>query len=501
MKRLAVALLLTLAACSGGATGGGPPPIISTPTPAPSFGRPSLASVQRISSDPFTNGASQHKTQVESSAAAFGSTVVAAFQSGRFFTQGSSDIAVAASVDGGITWHSTALPGTTHYALPSGPYDSISDPSVAYDERHATWLVAALPVSFAGIAVPGVVVSRSPDGLTWSAPVGVTPANETDNDKSWIACDDHPSSAYYGHCYVEWDEFGGSGVVNVSVSVDGGQTWSTPTRPSTSSGGIGGQPLVRPNGTVVMPIDTGDFQRIVSYTSRDGGITWSPPVSVANVIDHAVAGGFRFSPFVSVAQDSAGTIYAVWQDCRFRTNCTSNDLVLATSADGTAWSSPSRIPIDAVSSGADHFVPGLSVDISTSGSGAHLGVLYYSYANANCSRSTCALSANFIGSHDGGATWGSPQLLAGPMSLGWLANTELGAMVGDYSSAAFVSGRPVPVAAIAEPLSGAAFDEAMYVPKAGAISLQSRVWRSSAKERPVAGPHSDHPPLHIIPRQ
>jgi hypothetical protein len=498
MRRFAIAALITLAACSGGGTGG-PPPITSTPVPGPSFAPPSLANMQRISSDPFTNGSSQHRTQVESSAAAFGTTVVAAFQSGRFFTQGSSDIAIAASLDGGITWHSTTLPGTTHYALPSGPYDSISDPSVAYEERQGMWLVAALPVSFANIPVPGAVVSRSPDGLTWSASIGVTPANESDNDKSWIACDDHPSSAYYGHCYLEWDEFGGTGLINVSVSADGGATWSVPARPASPSGGIGGQPLVRADGTVVMPIETLDFQQIISFASRDGGKTWSSPAHLANVIDHAVAGGFRFSPFVSAAGDGGGTMYAVWQDCRFRSNCSSNDLVLSKSNDGTVWSVPARIPVDAVSSSVDHFLPGLSVDVNTSGSGAHIGVLYYSYSNTNCTRSTCALSANFIGSRDGGATWSPPQLLAGPMSLEWLANTELGAMVGDYSSSAFVSAQPVAVAAIAEPVNGTAFDEAMYVPKPGAISLQSRVWRSSAAERAVPHAHSDHPPLHIIP--
>src|SRR5690242_12029019 len=46
----------------------------------------------RLSTDPFTNGTSQHKTQVEPDTFSFGSTIVSVFQSGRFFDGGSSDI-------------------------------------------------------------------------------------------------------------------------------------------------------------------------------------------------------------------------------------------------------------------------------------------------------------------------------------------------------------------------------------------------------------------------
>lgn len=115
MKRLALLAFAFLAACSGGSSGG-PPPVTVTPAPvATQFPAPSLAAVQRISSDPFTNGGSEHATEVEPAAASSGSTVVAAFQTGRFYTYGSSDIGIATSLDGGVAWQSTTLPGTTHY--------------------------------------------------------------------------------------------------------------------------------------------------------------------------------------------------------------------------------------------------------------------------------------------------------------------------------------------------------------------------------------------------
>ena len=469
------------------------------PAPSPTFTPPSLANVQRISADPFTNSGSQHATEVEPSVASNGSTVVAAFQSGRFFDVGSSDIGFATSFDGGSSWSAGTLPGTTHFALPSGPYDAISDPSVAYDAAHGTWLISGLPIAFDNSGVPGVVVSRSQDGVTWSNPAGVTAANEVQNDKNWIVCDNHSSSPYFGHCYVEWDLYSGSGSISMSVSSDGGQTWSAPAHPSPDTGGIGGQPLVQPGGTVIVPIDDGGAVGVIAFTSRDGGSTWSQAVAVSNIADHLIAGNLRSLPLISAAMDASGKAYVVWQDCRFRSGCASNDLILVTSPDGVSWSPPARIPIDAAASTVDHFIPGLSIESGTAANGAHLALTYYSYANTACTSSTCELIADFIASQDGGATWGAAQTLAGPMNLGWIAQTIDGAMVGDYMASAFVFGRPIAVVAVANPSTSGVFDEGMYVSRPGILSMQSTLRRRLVRESPVPGFHSDHGPRHIHP--
>ncbi len=497
-RRLAaLAIVAILSACS--ANGSGTPPLRSTPTPAPPQVPPWAGNVQRISSDPFTNGSSQHATEVEPSAAAFGATVVTAFQTGRFFAAGASDIGVATSLDGGATWIRGVLGGTTTYALPSGPYDGITDPAVAYDARHATWLISALPVLSSNAPVPAAVVARSSDGVTWSSPAAITPADETMNDKDWIACDDHGASDFFGNCYVEWDNYAGQGEILMSTSTDGGRTWSRPATPSRTVGGIGGQPLVQPGGTVIVPIDDINAQKVLAFRSADGGQTWSEPIAVSAIADHAQAANLRSLPLVTAAADAAGTVYVVWQDCRFRAGCAADDLVLSTSADGRSWSAPARIPIDAVTSQVDHFIPGLGIDPATAGSGAHLGVTYYSYANTACAPSTCLLSADFIASTDGGISWGAPQLLAGPMNVQWLAQTLDGAMVGDYMATAFDGSRPVSFAAIANPFSGGRFDEGLYASKPGVITEQSALRRTSIGERPVPGFHSDHPPRRIHP--
>ena len=63
--------------------------------------------------DPFTNSTSQHKTVVEPDTFSFGSTIVAAAQSGRFFDGGSSGIGWSTSTNNGVSWTSGTLPGRT----------------------------------------------------------------------------------------------------------------------------------------------------------------------------------------------------------------------------------------------------------------------------------------------------------------------------------------------------------------------------------------------------
>ena len=74
----------------------------------------------------------------------------------------------------------------------------------------------------------------------------------------------------------------------------------------------------------------------------------------------------------------------MWPDCRFRTNCSSNDIVYSTSATGTTWTAVKRVPIDAVTSTVDHFITGLAIAPGTKGSTAHLALAYYFYPVSNC---------------------------------------------------------------------------------------------------------------------
>jgi len=432
----------------------------------------------QVSSDPYTNTTSQHKTEVEPDTFSFGSTIVSAFQVGRFTDGGGSNIGFATSTNGGSTWTNGFLPGITKIVNPTNPDDRVSDPSVAFDAKHNVWLISSLPII--GTNGAGVIVNRSTDGgLTWGNPVTIASASGT--DKNWTVCDNTATSPFFGRCYTEWDDNGAGNVIKMSTSTDGGLTWGPALNTANNATGIGGQPVVQPNGTVVVPIDNANETAVLSFVSTNGGASWGSTVTVATIRKHTVAGGLRTGPLPSAEIDGAGKVFVVWQDCRFRSNCRSNDIVMSTSTNGTSWSSVVRIPIDATTSTVDHFIPGLAVDRATSGSTAHLVLTYYYYPTASCSASTCQLDVGYVSSTNGGASWTAATQLAGPMTLSWLPNTTQGRMVGDYISTSFAGGTAHPVFAVATAPSGGTFNQAMFSPTTGlARSASSALVATSA---------------------
>jgi BNR repeat-like domain len=415
--------------------------------------------IVQISSDPYTNSTSQHQTMVEPDTFSFGSTIVSAIQSGRFTDGGASNIGWATSTNGGGSWTNGFLPGTTVFATPAGPYDRVSDPTVAYDAAHNTWMIASLAISTSGGSVLGaaVIVNQSTNGgTTWSNAVVAHAASGSENlDKDWIVCDTTSTSSFYGHCYVEWDNNGGGNVIHMSTSTDGGTTWGSQKSTANNATGIGGQPLVQPNGTVIVPIDNANETSVLAFNSTNGGTSWSSPVTVATIRSHTDAGSIRSGPLPSAEIDGTGKVFVVWGDCRFESRCRANDIVMSTSSNGTTWSAVTRIPADAVGSGVDHFIPGLAVDKSTSGSAAHLVLAFYYYPVSSCSSSTCKLDIGYSSSTNGGGSWTSTTNITGPLTLSWLANTTQGRMVGDYMSTSFNgSGTAFPVFADASAPTG-----------------------------------------------
>jgi hypothetical protein len=424
-----------------------------------------------VSTDPFTNTTSQHATELEPDTFAWGSTVVAAYQVGRFFNGGATDIGYARSTDGGTTWTAGTLPGITYSAGAAAPYQRVSDPSVAYDAADDVWLISSIPL-LPNTGGPVVFVSRSTDGgATFGNPISIPQpvSNSVDLDKNWTVCDNHASSPYYGNCYTELDNFGDGDLELMSTSTDGGLTWGTPIRTDGNDKGLGGQPVVQPNGTVVVPFESLNGA-IEVFESTNGGASWSRGVKAAKIHSHRVAGDLRTGPLPTAEIAGDGTVYVAWEDCSFEKSCSANDIVFVKSSDGVNWSDPARIPIDAVGSGADHFIPGLGVDPATSGAGTHLALTYYFYPDATCAGG-CQLDVGYISSPDGGAHWSTATQLAGPMSLSDIALTSQGPMVGDYISTSFTGGgTAATVFAVGSPHTGSTFDEGMWAPAPLAVA-------------------------------
>jgi hypothetical protein len=418
---------------------------------------------RRLSVDLSTNPASQHETAVEPDDVAWGSTVVAAFQLGRFSGGAASNIGFATSSNAGRTWQRGVLPGVTVESNPAGTQTAASDPTVAYDSAHGVWLIGTLTLE------PGtshVLVARSNDGLHWTTPV--VAATGPTLDKDWLTCDNGSASPHRGRCYLEYTD-DQQGITVSQSSDDGGVTWSQPV--DAASILVGTQPVVLPDGTLV--VVAGDYTdedglhgSIVSLRSVDGGVTFTR-VTVSSLAAKA-NDVMRSIALPSVEADSTGRIYAVWHDCRFRPNCAENDVVLSTSSDGgQTWSAPSRVPVAAVSSTLDAFITGLAADPAHPG---HLAVVYGYFHPGSCARGACLLGTAVQQSSDGGVTWTPPQQLdALPMREDWLARAEGGRMVGDYYSVEFAGNRVVPVFALAAPPLNGRFREAIF-----AASLPAR---------------------------
>jgi hypothetical protein len=344
-----------------------------------------------------------------------------------------------------------------------------------YDAKHAVWLFSSLPITNYGV---NVAVSRSKDGLTWGKPIMVDSSGG--DDKNWITCDNNANSPHYGNCYTEWD----SGAILMSTSTDGGLTWGAAKTSADGAGGLGGEPLVQPNGTVVVPFLGNGIQ---SFTSTNGGSSWGRSMVIAQANTFQDNSNLRSSslPLPSTGIDGSGKIYVVWSDCSFRSGCTTNDLVMSTSKNGTKWSKPVRIPIDPLKSTVDHFIPGLGVDRATSGSSAHLTSTYYYFTDAGCS-SNCQLDVGFTTSQDGGKTWTAGAQLAGPMQLSWLPNTFSGVMVADYLSTSYVQGNPFGVFMVAQAPKAGVFNEAAYTTKQPLLAAENEPRFSSKGEKQIS---------------
>ena len=437
---------------------------------------------RQLSQDTFTGGNGQHKSEVEPAAFAHGPVIVAAFQVARVSGGGGMDIGWATSLNGGIAWTNGYLPGLTSW-YQGGVDSAASDAAVAYDQKHGIWLINTLPIGNSGV---NVAVSRSTDALHWDNPIFVSRAG--DADKNWIACDNTSSSPFYGNCYVGWD----NSTIQMTTSTDGGLTWSTAKATQCFDSGIGIQPVIQANGNVI--VGFADFGGGMSaFMSTNGGQSWTCGSSISSAPSHGEAGGLRSAGLPSTAIDGAGTVYVSWPDCRFESNCTANDIVFSKSTDGTHWSAVSRIPIDPVGSGVDHFIHGMGIDPNTSGASAHIGLTYYYYPVSNCGNS-CTLIAGWTQSSDGGTTWTAGRQASAGMQLSWLPNTFSGRMVADYVMTVFSGPRAFPIYVIAKQPSGGLLQQAVYTEGYGFAFTGTEPTYSSANDVAIPGIQSDHPP-------
>ena len=392
---------------------------------------------RRISRDTTSVGEAQHATIVEPDSGAFGNTIVAAFQVGRVRGGGAGTIGWASSRDAGRTWRSGTLPGVGH----------ASDPTVAFDARHSVWLVVTLGITNGPTSLD---VSRSTDGRTWSRAVSALSAPSAAFDKEWIFCDNSATSPRRGTCYLAYTNLRNETIALTSSS-DGGVTWSPPTTVSPSGDVVDALPAALPDGTLVVAwLDGGN---IFAARSVDGGVTFTAPVRAATV-RFADTPGVRAPPLPALDVDRTGRLLLAWPDCRFRSNCNANDIVLATSSDGVSWSAPARV----TTGSASYSTPGLAADSRTNG----IVVSAQVASSAGVNRGMRFLGMAIAISRNGGTWAPTRRLEARPMRPDWSPLAGNAAFLGDYLAASWAGGRPFAIVPIASPPTGGRLNQSLY---------------------------------------
>jgi hypothetical protein len=189
-----------------------------------------------------------------------------------------------------------------------GTYGAAADPSVAYDAKHGEWLISTLPL--AGLSessgnIGDVAVSRSSGWVD----VGKSDHHRQDPPRRQeLECVRQHANQSLSTATAIRSGIRRSvrGDVLLSVSSDGGQTWGPGLASSDHAGGLGGEPVVQPNGTVIVPFQGGGID---VFSSTNGGASWGKSQVIANIDSHLDAGGIRNPDLPSVGIDGAGNVY------------------------------------------------------------------------------------------------------------------------------------------------------------------------------------------------
>jgi hypothetical protein len=368
-----------------------------------------------------------HLTQSEVTVATSGSNTVMAFNdTTHLFDGGSaSQTGYAVSPNGGLTWQDRGEVPTA-----GGTTFVLGDPVLDVRSSDGSLFLANLFCTGGSAADRCPIgVSRSTDGgQTFGAPAQTWPTMPTTDiaDKPWLAVDNGPSSPRAGRVYVIWSHFNASGdsVIMMTSSPDG-VTWAVPTvvsdptcAPASGFGhaGQGSQIAVAPTGVVYASWWCfGDTSFQIRFDrSFDGGVTWGTDRIVRNftepsgdrIIDCGRAtpsntivynGDIRWNDFPSMAVDPvSGTIHVVWTEDPDGFGAGADDaaVLYSRSTDGgTGWFAPVILG----SHTTDQFFPMVRTDPAGT-----VGVAWYDRRN---DPGNLLIDVYLVTSSDAGATF------------------------------------------------------------------------------------------------
>ena len=301
------------------------------------------------------------------------------------------------SIDGGATWTGGILPnvpgrvGGGDPSLDYGPR-KCADGSFSY-ECGTVIYYASLGDPYPEFGGEQILSYRSyTDGAAWSTPALAASLTRKSNfaDHEWIAVAHTPGAQYFGRAYLFWANYcntcSGNGNVKlyVSHSDDEGRTWSPALQISAANNNSAqgfretGQLAVSSDGTVEAfwtenADSKGKYPSLqVVATSKDGGATFTAPITIAGVTDYPLTGTpfdvidlFNRVPGMSARVDcyphpasdprpGSGAVYVVWCDFSGGHGVVKG----AVSSDGVNWTSLGTIGDVA---GRNAFFPAASV--------------------------------------------------------------------------------------------------------------------------------------------
>ena len=259
-------------------------------------------------------------------------------------------------------------------------------------------------------------------------------------DHESIYIDNNSSSPYYGNIYVTWVQFNGQShsPVNIAVSRDGARTFSTPVQVTSSTirNNQDARLTSAPDGTLYLTFDNGvqGGKGTVIYVSmsKDGGATWTTP-SLVGSFNNPVC---TFPPYcfnISGSPFRSGGSYPtpVFDPVRNRLDVIYPDIVdtfaqvyfTSAPADLSQWTTPIAI---ARGSG-DQFQNEMSIS-----AGGRIDVSFYDrrYSANRLVDVTYATSA------DGGASWSKVRVSSSsfdPALWGVPSSSGFRPFIGDYN--------------------------------------------------------------------